>query len=682
MPQAISRRLRAVWFADLEGYVGLTSSDEVEALAIITLLQDHARAAVERYGGEVVKFVGDGILASFGSTESAVRSALELGGEFRKVTADRGTEHRLRIGIHVGDVATSTDGDVYGDGINVASRLEQKANPGQAIISEDVWRQLRSRKDFRFTPLGEHGLKGVDEPLELFVVEFEREAAVAPLSERQWKARRRPGALRRVARNPRRALGLALTIAVVAAGVWFAQLGDGIGDVQQASLVVLPFDNLSGDAERQYLVAGMHDALIGRLAQIGGLRVISRTSAMQYRDTEKSLPQIAEELGVDRVVEATVLRADDSVRVRIQLIQAIPEEEHLWVRSYDGSVVDVPALSSDVALAIAREIDVELTSEEESRLATVRTVDPEIYEEYLRGMFYLGQQTPEGFERGLLHLHNAVELDPANARAYAGLALGYSLIGHATIPDAFVRAEAAAMRALELEPNLAEANEALAEIKLYRTFDWRGAGEALERVIAVKPGFAQAHAHYAWYLEILSRNEDAVASMERAVALDPLDPVWGAWLAWIQLEGRHYDEAIATATSALELDPTHPHTLYVLAEASARAGMTDQAVETASRLQPPFRWGLAHVYAIIGRTDDARALADELASEPGPVTMWGLAAVHAELGNTDEGMRWLEAAYEAGMSWMPWIHRWEAFEPLHDHPGFQDLLRRLDLAAA
>ncbi len=677
MSHVLSRRLCAVWFADLEGYVRLSSVDEGEALAVVGLLQDHARASIEQHGGEIVKFVGDGVLASFGSTEAAVRSALELAAGFRRATAERGAERLLRIGVHVGDVATSADGDVYGDGVNVASRIEGAAEPGHVVVSEDVWRQLRSRREFRFLPLGERGLKGVDEPLEIFGVELQDPATAAPAV--RWRKRRsRTSFLDRG--NRRYAFAALIFVALIAAAWWLAQSASN-AELRGASIAVLPFQNLSGDPEQEYLVAGMHDALIGQLAQIGALRVISRTSAMHYSGSDKPIPQIAEELNVDQVVEATVTRVDDTVSVSVRLIQARPQERPVWSQSYERGMPDIFGLYGDVAMAIANEVDSGMmTDEEEDRLAEAHIVEPEIYREYLRGMFHLNSQDPARFQLGLRHLQQAVEMDPGNAAAHAGLALGYNLVGHATIPDAFDRGKVAAERALQLEPDLPEGHLALAEIELYRHFNWRRAGEALEHAIAITPSLARAHAHYAWYLSILGRDDEAIASMQRARELDPLDPVWAAWEGWIHLDAGAFAEAAADAAEGTVIDPNHPHAIYVLAAAYARAGRIEEAIATAERLRGGgFQWGLAHVYAMTGRRDEALALAQAVAANPNPLVNYGLAAIHGELGNVEEGLDWLERAHETGFSWMPWIHRWLAFDAFHGEPRFEQLLETIDL---
>ena len=447
------------------------------------------------------------------------------------------------------------------------------------------------------------------------------------------------------------------------------------------SIAVLPLENLMGDPDQDYFVDGMHEALITDLSKIGALRVISRTSTIRFKETDKSLPEIARELGVDAVVEGSVARFENRVRVTAQLIATKPER-HLWAESYERDLRDILALQSEVARAIAREIKIAITPEEETRLAAVREVNPEAYEAYLKGMFYLHKFTPEGFEKGLEYLNQAIEIDPADPLAYAGLALGYSLIGHEAEPDAYSLSKTAALKALELDSTLAEVHESFAEIKLYSEWDIAGAGQTFQRVLALNPNLPVAHAHYAWYLHLIGDQEDAIAEMKRAQELDPLNPLYAAWSGWIYWLAGQYEEAIDEARESLELNPDFPWGLHVLGGVYAEKGMFEEAIaahQKAAAISPAVKWGLGRTYAMAGQRDEARKIAAELEEQPTPMNAWGLAEIYTALGEKDEALRWLEAAYEQRFSWLPWIRQWSAFEPLWDDPRFKDLVRRLNL---
>ena len=450
------------------------------------------------------------------------------------------------------------------------------------------------------------------------------------------------------------------------------------------SVAVLPLLNLSGDPEQEYFSDGMTDALTADLAKLRSLRVISRTSAMSYKGTRKPVPAIARELNVDALVEGSVMRAGERVRITVQLIQA-STDTHLWAATYERDVRDALRLQGEVAQAIAREIGVAVTPAERARLAARPPVKPEAYEAYLKGMFHLNKFTVEGFGRGMAHLQQAVEKDPADSFAYGALALGYSIMGHDRFPDAFARAKAAARKSLELGGPLAEAHAALGMEELYSAWNLSSAGQELGRALELNPNFAEAHRHYSWYLRLLGRYEEGLAEMKRAEELEPLVPLFPADLAWQYFEQGQVDAASAAARRSLELNPSFAEGLAVAGWIYTQRGMYDQALaahQKAAGADPAWKWPLGRTYALLGRKDEARKIAAEMAKQPGPMEQWGLAVIYAALGEKDQAFRWLEAAYKSRFSWMPWIADFsrlevDLFTPLRGDPRFGDLTRRI-----
>ena len=466
--------------------------------------------------------------------------------------------------------------------------------------------------------------------------------------------------------------------------LWRESANGGLGGASPGrieSLAVLPLANLSGDPEQEYFADGMTEALIANLGKIGALQVRSRTSIMQYKGVKKSLPEIARELNVDAVVEGSVLRVGDQVRITAQLIHA-PTDTHLWVDSYERDLRDVLALQREVARAIAREIKVAVTTTEETRLASARRVNPETYEAYLKGMFYLNKFTPEGTEKGLDYLRQAIEKDPADPLAYAGLARGYSIIGHgpAPSPEALPRAKAAALKALELDDTVAEAHAALAQIKLYEDWDWEAAEQAFQRALKLNPNLALTRAHYSWYLQLFGRTDEALAEMRRVQEVDPLAPLWPAYQGWQYWWAGQYEEAIDEARKSLELDSDFAVGLYVLGSVYAAKGMYEEAIaahQKTGAVAPDWGWGLGHTYVLAGQKDKARKIAADLEEEA--KNHWGLAEIYTALGEKDEAFRWLEAGYEYRHNWIPWMGWNPNYEPLRSDPRFGDLLRRMNL---
>jgi adenylate cyclase len=665
------RSLTTVLFTDIVG--STERATELGDRAWRELQERHhavVREELRRWGGREVTEAGDGFLAVFDDPARAIVCAHAILDRVRELGLE------IRCGLHLGQAERAPDGSAGGIAVHIGARVAGKAGPGEVLVTSAV-RDAESGSGFTFEDLGRHQLKGVDREWQLFRVTALPDDA-ASLAPGAWdRFRNRVG--------PKRAATLAALAAILVV-VAYAALRSSSPAAAIASeirsLAVLPLDNLSGDPEQEYFAEGMTEALITELSKIGSLQVISRTSAMRYKGSDKALPEIAQELGVPGIVEGSVLRVGDRVRISVQLIHA-GTDTHLWAESYDGDLADVLRLQSEVARAIAQEIEIALTPEEAARLASSRPVDPDAYEGYLRGTFHLHQMTPEGIEKGLAYLHEAVEKDPGNALPYAGLARGYSLLashGSDPPPDAFQRAQAAYRRALELDPTVAEAHAAMAERKLYVERDWKGAEESFRRAIELNPSLPGAHAHYAWYLNLFDRQEEAVAEMRRTVQLDPLTPIYAAWMANIHSFGGDDDQALVEVRRAFELDPDLPWAYFTLGVAYAGKGMYEEAIEAhekAVAAGPGWNWALGETYARAGRAQDALRIAAELEADVDPLKALGLALIYTGLDEEDEAFRWL--AYEPAHPWVPWIRTWPGAESLHDDPRFQDLLDRFDL---
>ena len=674
MATELPQRLAAILAADIASYTRLMELDE----AGVVEAWRRARAyvidpAVARYRGRIVKLTGDGFLAEFSTAENAVKAGLEMQQAFAALFADQIAERRVafRMGVNLGDIWVDED-DIYGAGVNVAARLEALAQPGTLCISDAAYQAVRHKIAARYEPLGPQTVKNVAEPINAWRVRAVQPAAIAPAarkSARLWTAA---------------ILAAGAVMAAIAVTLWSRTASDSPAS-QPTSVAVLPLVNLSGDAEQEYFVDGMTEALITSLSKLSGLSVISRTSVMRYRGYDKSLPDIAAELGVSTIVEGSAQLSGDRVRITAQLIDA-RTDQHLWAEAYDRDFVDVLRLQSDIARRIADEVRVAVTPAEEQRLTAAPAVNPETYRAYLRGMYHLNKATPQDIETGLAYLQQAVDRDPGDALAHAGLALGYATFGHGPQPQADVwpRARVAAQRAIALDPNLAEAHAALADVKLYMEWDWEGAESAFQRANELAPSLAMNHYHYAWYLALFGRWEEATFEHKRAQRLDPLTPLHTLWLGGLYLYNdlSRYDEAIEEAQRALEIAPDNPNALMVLGMAYSAAGLHDQAIATQRRmveLNPALEWELGLSYARAGRTDQARATLAKLEEqEPTSWTAFGRAMLHAQLGEIDQAFTWLN--YEPAHAWVPWARVDPWLRPKIEHdPRFAEWLSRLRL---
>jgi TolB-like protein/DNA-binding winged helix-turn-helix (wHTH) protein/Tfp pilus assembly protein PilF len=482
------------------------------------------------------------------------------------------------------------------------------------------------------------------------------------------------------------AMALVLSLAILS--VWLFRSRTP-GPTGISSIAVLPLENLSGDASQNYFADGMTDELITDLAQISALRVISRTSVMVYKGARKSLPQIARELNVDAVVEGTVLRSGDRVRITAQLIEA-STDKHLWSQSYEGELRDTLALQNRVASAIADQIRINLTPQEQAALKNVRVVNPEAYESYLKGRYFWNKRTADGLKVALAYFNQAIEEDPKYAQAYSGLTDTYALLGDwqyavMTPKEAFPKAKAAAIKALELDSALGEAHNSLAFVLDGFDWDFDSAGKEFRRAIELSPGYATAHHWYAWHLSLLGRYDEAIAEMRKAENLDPLSLIINADLAELLVLAHSYDESIRQSRKTIEMDPNFALAHNQLAQAYLQKHMYAEAVaelQKAVRLSgdsPTCIANLARAYVASGNRSEAVKLLDDLKkrSNPGYSNVSEIAMIYASLGNTDQAMNWLEKGYEERFN--PGVLLRPGFDPLRSDSRFQNLAHRIGL---
>ena len=454
------------------------------------------------------------------------------------------------------------------------------------------------------------------------------------------------------------------------------------------SLAVLPLENIAADATQDYFADGMTDELITHLGQISALRVISRTSVMSYKRTRKPLPEIARELGVDAIVEGSVLRSGNRVRITAQLIEAA--DKHLWAQTYEGDLGDTLTLQSEVARAIADQIRINVNPHEEATLKNVKVVNPQAYESYLKGRYFWNKRTANGLRSAVAYFNQAIEEEPNYARAYSGLADTYALLGDweygvLAPKEAFPKAKAAATKALELDSTLGEAHTSLAFSLDVFDLDWQSAEREFQRAIELSPGYATAHQWYAWHLIVLGRNNEGISEMRKAESLDPLSLIIGADMADAVLIARRYDESIQQSRKTIDMDPNFAIAHYQLGQAYLQKGRNDEAItELRKAVQlssgsPTCTANLAYAYAVAGRRNEAVKILNDLKnpSNHGFSNPAEIALIYAGLDDKDQAMTWLDKAYQARFN--PSILLRPAFDPLRSDPRFQGLLSRMGL---
>jgi class 3 adenylate cyclase/TolB-like protein/Flp pilus assembly protein TadD len=645
-----SRRLAAVWFADIVGFTRLSSQDEGAALRLVDLLQELARQQVGRHGAILVKFTGDGVLAYALSTASAIDAALDLRDEFRDRSVADGQPSLLRIGVHVGDIVVSSEGDIYGDGVNVASRLQAEAEPGRVLVSEDVWRQCRQRPELRFAPMGRRMLEGLHEPMWVYEVASPPDES-GPTSGTSATANRR---------------------------------------VEEArSLAVLPFEVLGRSEEAEFLAAGLHNDLLTELSKVPELTVISRTSVRGYRGTDKPVPRIARELNVGTIVEGAVQSAGSRIRLSVQLIDG-REDVHRWAEHYDREVTtdNLFGIQTELAQRIVQSLHATLIPPPDTPVAGPATDNLDAYRLVVEGRMQMDFKTEAGFLRAIELFEKAVELDPAFALAWVGLADSLALMEDYQYGDSEVllaRAEEALRRARELAPDSAEVHTSLGLLYTSRQDAPRVIAE-YERAIQLQPGYADAHNWHSWMSLLVGRAEVALESAKRAVELNPLSAEAVSNLALSHMVTGNPEKALVEARRVGELSPSYTTAdfyealaLYELGRyEEVRSVLTPLSVSIAGKvtvpwagLGPDVTLAIAHVAA--GDSAGARVILAGIDTDTYP---FAAGLIHAALGEPERAFGAFRRVDQ--MTAWPCLaihHHYRAvWRPLRDDPRFEDLL--------
>ncbi|HEY6050123.1 MAG TPA: tetratricopeptide repeat protein, partial [Thermoanaerobaculia bacterium] len=452
------------------------------------------------------------------------------------------------------------------------------------------------------------------------------------------------------------------------------------------SIAVLPLANAGGDAEAEYLSDGITDTIISRLSRLSGLRVMSRSSVFRYKGADVDPIATGRELKVGAVVSGRVLHRGDNLVVRVELVD-LSDGSQLWGEHYNRKMADVFEIENEIATQISENLRLKLTGDEKQSLTRGATRNAEAYRLYLQGLFFWNKRTGEGIRKGIEYFRRAIDADPGYAEAYVGIAHSYGVLGfHSIEPpgETFPKCKAAAKRALEIDPTLAEARAPLAYALFYYDWNWPEALREIRRCMEEAPTDATAHNYYASFLTAISRFDESMSIWRRAQELDPLAPIIRAGPAWNLLLSRRYEEAIAAADKVLEVDPTFPVALGVIGLASSRLSRHEKAIQALKKAieassSTRYRGDLAYVYAKAGRPDEARDALTELRefSKTRYVSPYYLAPAHAALGDFETAFARLEEAFAERSPGMTYLMIDPNLDDLRSDPRFGELLRRV-----
>ncbi|MGD9001228.1 MAG: adenylate/guanylate cyclase domain-containing protein [Anaerolineae bacterium] len=586
--EGFSRKLTAILSADVKGYSRLMGDDDAATVRTITAYRQVVTSLVQDHRGRVVDSPGDNILAEFPSAVWAVQCAVKIQQALRERNAELPEDRRMefRIGINLGDVIEQ-EGRLYGDGVNVAARLEALTDPGGICISGAVYEQVKTKLDLPTEPLGEHAVKNIAEPVQVYRILANGEAAVG-----------REAARRRAWPKRWQWVALAAVGVMIAGGLVFLALRLRGGPSQsvdtppdKSSIAVLPFDNMSGDPEQEYFSDGITEDLITDLAKISDLFVIARNSTFVYKGQAVDVQEVGRELGVQYVLEGSVRKSNATVRITAQLIDATTGG-HVWAHRYDRDLKDIFAVQDEVVTEIVSALSVELTDEEQGRIRQVETENLDAYEAVKRGWWYYHRVTREDNAQARSLFEQAVALDPEFAEAYAGLGFTYyeEWVEYWTVdPAALDQALELAKQAIALDEANAGAHTLLSHVYLWRKQHDLAIAEQ-ELANALEPNSAAGYRDLAEVLIFAGRPEEAVPLMQQAMRLDPHYPVtfpFTLGFAYARL-GRH-EEAIAAQQEALTLNPVFLGSQLVLAMVYQETGQEEEAqrhVQLALQISP------------------------------------------------------------------------------------------------
>lgn len=636
------RRLAAIMFTDTVGFTGLGQRNEALMMQLLNDQRRMMRPFFEKHRGREVKTTGDGFLVEFASALDAVRCALGIQGKLREENVTRPEETRIlvRIGIHLGDVI-HTGEDLAGDAVNIASRIEPLASPGGVCVSAQVYGSVLNKVECRFESLGAPTLKNVASPVEVYSIVGYGLTSPRPLA---------------------------------------AKVG-----LSKDRVAVLPFTNIGPDPADEYFADGMTEELISSVSKTEGLRVIARTSVMKYKGTSKTIFEIGRELNVGNVLEGSVRKAGEQVRITIQLVDT-SNEEPKWSQKYDRDLKDIFAIQGDIARQVAETLRMQVLGG--TGTFPKATVNTEAYVDYLRGRQAWNKRSQEGLNQAVSFFQKALVADSSYAKAYTGLADSFAtlaLLEFSAPNDVYPKAKEAVGKALSLDPGLAEAHTSLGLIRFQFDWDWAGAEEEFRAAIRLSPSYAPAHHYFADLLKATGRFDEALSEISKAQELDPLNLAINAGVGHVLYLSRQYDRAIDQYRKTVDLDPSFMLTHVWFGRPYLEKGMFAEAIselETGVRLSGEGTLALGmlgHGLASAGRKDEAMQVLEKLKerSKGSYVPSYWIAVIYNGFRDREQVLAWLRRAFDERSSWLVWSNVEPRFDWLRDDLEFASLMRAM-----
>lgn len=641
------RQLAAVMFADMTGYTALMQEDEQKA----KILRDRQRQTLENsiphYKGKIIQYFGDGALSIFGSAIDAVKCAIDIQHELQKEP-----KVSLRIGLHSGDIVYDNEG-VYGDCVNLASRIEALSVPGAVLISDKIFDEIKNQIEIKTSSLGKFNLKNVKRQVEVYAIA--NEGLVVPGIE---------------------------------------QLGVKANDAK--SIAVLPFVNMSADPDNEYFSDGISEEILNALTHVEGLRVTSRTSSFSFKGKNEDVRQIGNKLGVSTVLEGSVRKAGKKMRITAQLINTA-DGYHIWSEVYDSDLDDIFQVQDEISLKILNRLkeNFAIDSTKET-LIKPPTDNIDAYNLYLKGRYYWNKSNPEDIGKAVKTFEEVIRIDPGFALAYCALSYCYSFMGSAGLMPptvAYPKAKDYTLKAIELDPNHAESHLSLASIKFFHNWDFDGAEISLNKALSLSLNSSLINQVHGWFLIAKGDFDKAIEKMKQAVILDPLSLPLMSNLADAYCFAHRFDEALAQYDKIIEMDPSYRRGFEGRGIIFLTIGDYEKAIKDLEQyhklIGDPLKGvsSLGHAYAVAGHTDKALECLEKLKerekAEPGVILHMDYAFLYSGLQNFDQAFYHFHKAYEQRMGiaclGMIFCVRYPMLKELKADPRFKELTGKMGM---
>ena len=667
-------------FTDIQGYTSLMQTSEKKALDFRMKHRKIFEYEMSAFNGEIIQYYGDGTLSVFESVVDAVQCAIVMQRRFIKEG-----EIPVRIGIHEGDIVVTED-DIIGDSVNLASRIESLGVAGSIMISEKVYDDIKNRENISVSFIDTFHLKNVSRPIKVYAIS--NQGLVVP-QRHEIKGKVEPVKSSKLKNILVSSLAMVL---IILGWIFKDTLSINSGSTNYQSILVLPFDNFTGSPEMEYFVQGMHASLIGDLSKISALRVISPTTARSYANSGKSIPEIAEELEVDAVIEASILSLGDSVGIQPRLIAVKPHEKQLWVQDFYRGKSNILNLYHLLSKEIANIINVSLTPEEEIQLGEQEEIDPEAYELYLKGQFNLDQISKTSLESAFGYFNLAIEIEPEWAEPYAGLAsvVGYQKqMGFIDIEQANLDMQKYLNKALELDSTSAEVYYTRAIQSVWTEYQWEKAEDEFRKCIKLNPNHSLNRIFYAHLLTILRRTDEALTQAGKAVELDPKRPLILGLYSVVLIEAGKCETALEQTEVGLGIEPNHPFLRGQHGWANVCLGNYNEFYE----FWKSINLSLWEQFGVTSRLDsifqnegwisfqkEAIRLNEEVYSKAGLVHHFAQGERYFYTGNFDKAVEvWENECFPMHDPNLPYISTNKFYKSMKDHAGYQNLLKKMRL---